>query len=251
MEYTIHPKNFKDITLLMRKIDYEKSELQKVYSQKAKSIFNEIYALYKDQGLNLKEYPSFALFAYMMKDNETAVALITERQNQNLKQATAKSNNDLRTRDYIFEEVLLHTLNIKHEINENIFSHDNGYLCDAFKNRLKSLSFDIALKNYVVAAIYSYYKNDLSFSTDFYNNLKFRMNNNAFYYKNNLFSVEINSYISILHNAFGNYKDSNNLIKVIENNTSGIEAYKDLKCSDKIALGLAYLSFGDAKWLKY
>ena len=182
-----------------------------------------------------------------MKDNETAVALITERQNQNTVQNLAKSNKDIRTRDYIFEEVSMRALNIKHEINENIFSRDNGYLSDAFKNRLKSLSFDIALKNYVVAAIYSYYKDDLSFSIDFYNNLKFRMNNNAFYYKNNLFSVEINSYISILHNAFGNYKDSNNLIKIIENNIYSIDAYKDLKCSDKVSLGLAYLSFGDVK----
>ncbi len=251
MEYTIHPKNFKDITLFMRKIDSEKLEMQKVYSQKAKNIFDEIYTLYKNQELNVKEYPQFALFAYMMKDNETAVALITERQNQNTVQNLAKSNKDIRTRDYIFEEVSMRALNIKHEINENIFSRDNGYLSDAFKNRLKSLSFDIALKNYVVAAIYSYYKDDLSFSIDFYNNLKFRMNNNAFYYKNNLFSVEINSYISILHNAFGNYKDSNNLIKIIENNIYSIDAYKDLKCSDKVSLGLAYLSFGDVKWLKY
>lgn len=222
MEYTIHPKNFKDITLFMRKIDSEKAEMQKVYLQKAKNTFNEICFIYKNQRLNPKDYPQFALFACIMGDNETAIAAITERQKQNARQDITKSPKDIRTRDYIFEEASMHALKITHDINENIFSRDDRHLCNAFKNRLKSLSFDIALKNYAVAAIYSYYKDDLSFSIDFYNNLKARMNNSAFYYKNSLFSVEINSYISILHNAFGNYKEGSNLIKTIENNTVGM-----------------------------
>ncbi len=251
MIYTIDKKNFNDVKNYIRRENKLKDSIKVIYRENAKKLFKIIYNdLSKEQAIDNfyeKNKASFALFSFLINKNQ--ISKIVSEMNEIYKKDTNSQNqeNPIGSRVKIFNELLLQNFKFNHKSNTAIFSSD-AKLSKEFKESLASKSFKYIIKDYAIAAIYSYFINDMEFSNKFYNQLTPKLKNNLYYSKeDDKYSLETNSYISILHSLFKNFKESTKVINEIENTISKQDQI--LKVSDKIALGLAYLTISDVKWI--
>lgn len=251
MIYTIDQKNFNDVKNYIRRENKLKDNIKLIYRENAKKLFKIVHNdLNKQQVFDNfyeKNKASFALFSFLINKNH--ISKIVSEINEIYKKDTNSKNqeNPMGSRIKIFNELLLQNFKFNHKLNSALFSSD-AKLSKEFKESLALKSFKYVIKDYAVAAIYSYFMNDMVFSNNFYNQLTPKLKNNIYYSKNNNeYSIETNSYISILHSLFKNFKESTKVIDEIEKTIS--KSDQNIKISDKIALGIAYLTISDVKWI--
>ncbi len=248
MIYTITKNNFNEVKNYIRKENELNDQTKITFKQKAYNLFHAIVSNRANNNFHEKNNISFILFSSLINKNlnsKTISEFIISEFNALHKNSKSKENSKIKFE--IFNEILLQDFKIDHKPNPDIFL-DDAKLSDQFKQSFSSKPFKYIVKDYSLAAIYSYFVKDTDFSNDFYAQLIPKLKNNNYYFENsNKYSLELNSYIAILHSLFKNFKESNDVIAKIENIIA--ESNQQINNLSKITLGLAYLTISGVKWI--